>query len=456
MLIGGGSGGFYEGSSSDPRYNLSRIVQKSVEASKPVLGVSFNYRLSAFGFLWSDAVEAAGGDSNVGLRDQRLALHWIQENIAAFGGDPSKVTIWGESAGGIAIGRQLTAYGGRDDGLFRAAIMESGGPLERWPYATPDPTTYQNELYANLTNSTGCDGPQSLQCLRSLPFEDLNAALNITDTWIAGTGLGPWVSIVDGDFLLEDQSAAMKAGHFVKVPILYGTNTDEGTAIAPSGINTDEELREQIALGGPDNDTIAKIELLYPNIPAVGIPLGYELTSDDIATYGSQWKRASAFWGDMVEHMPRRYCVHEFASRNISAYSYRFDVLPAGLPLAISVTHYQEVSFVFNNIDGVGYATDPFNTSALELSSTVSADTLESQYDAISTLMSRMWVSFATDLNPNSHGLPGYPEWPAYQLVEGVGDNFVFEAAGPYVERDDWRAAGMEFMYAEAASQWKF
>ena len=78
---------------------MSRIVQKSVEAGKPFIGVSLNYRLSAFGFLWGDEVKASGGDSNVGLRDQRLALRWIQENIAGFGGDASKVTIWGESAG---------------------------------------------------------------------------------------------------------------------------------------------------------------------------------------------------------------------------------------------------------------------------------------------------------------------------------------------------------------------
>lgn len=246
-------GGFYEGGTQDQRYNLSRIVQKSVEANKPMIAVSLNYRLSAFGFLCSKEV-AANGTGNVGLRDQRLALHWIQENIGAFGGDPKKVTLWGESAGGIAIGRHLVAYGGRDDKLFRAAIMESGGPLERWPYATPHPNEYSEELYTNLTKGTGCNNATSpLECLRYLPFSQLNAALNITDTWIAGTGLGPWVSVIDDDFLQDYCSTQINDGRFVKVPILYGTNTDEGTAISPTGINTDEDFRAAVAQGGPDN-----------------------------------------------------------------------------------------------------------------------------------------------------------------------------------------------------------
>jgi carboxylesterase type B len=441
------SGGFYEGGTVDPRYNLSRLVQKSVEANKPIIAVSLNYRLSAFGFLWSDEVKA-NGTANNGLRDQRRAFHWIQENIAAFGGDPSKVTLFGESAGGIAIGRQLTAYGGRDDKLFRAVIMESGGPLERWPYATPYPDTYSQELYVNLTTSTGCaNATSSLECLRTLPFAKLNAALNITDTWIAGTGLGPWLSVIDGDFLQDHQSTQIADGRFVKVPVLYGTNTDEGTAIAPSGVNTDADFRAAVAQGGPDNETIAMIEYLYPNVPAIGIPAEHDLTTAEETTYGLQWKRAAAFFGDMVEHFPRRAVVHAFSQQNLSAYSYRFNIIPAGLSAAIGVTHYQEVAWVFNNIDGVGYATSPFNGSLIN----------RPAYVQVSTLMSRMWASFATDLDPNNHGLTGYPTWPKYKVANGVGENFVFDAnVTSYVEKDDYRVPGMAFIAAKAKEQWKF
>lgn len=86
-------GGFYQGGNSDPRYNMSFIVQQSAEMGSPFVAVSPNYRLSLFGFLYSREVVDLG-ITNLGMRDQRLALHWVQENIAAFGGDPDKVTIW--------------------------------------------------------------------------------------------------------------------------------------------------------------------------------------------------------------------------------------------------------------------------------------------------------------------------------------------------------------------------
>ena len=129
-----------------------------------------NYRVSAWGFMKSEDL-VAEGSTNMGMRDQRLALQWVQENIAAFGGDASKVTIWGESAGAFSVGFHLIAYGGRDDGLFRAAITESGNPLylgrPTWEKSQP---YYDNVSSApsniNLTHLTKRIGHRSCQLHR--------------------------------------------------------------------------------------------------------------------------------------------------------------------------------------------------------------------------------------------------------------------------------------------------
>jgi carboxylesterase type B len=99
------------GGSADRRYNMSFIVQNSVELGTPVIGVSLNYRLSAFGFIAGQEVRDAGV-TNIGFRDQRLALHWVKENIQAFGGSPDKITIFGESSGAESVSAQTLAYNG--------------------------------------------------------------------------------------------------------------------------------------------------------------------------------------------------------------------------------------------------------------------------------------------------------------------------------------------------------
>jgi len=244
-------GGYVQGSGVDLRYNLSFIVNQSVVIGHPIIGVTLNYRLSAWGFLQSDEVKQSG-NSNFGLRDQRLALHWLQENIAAFGGkswlllvlvnsptkgagDPKQVTIWGQSAGAMSVGSHLLAFNGRDDSLFRAAIMESGGPA-----SLAAATQSFQPLYSNLTQKTGCDEvTDSLQCLRSLSFEKLNAAINTTSL------AGAWRPDLDGDFIQRHSLRQLADNAFVHIPILIGTNSDEATTLAsPSNINTTEQFQE--------------------------------------------------------------------------------------------------------------------------------------------------------------------------------------------------------------------
>lgn len=378
-------GGLYSGSSADSGYNLSNIVRKSKEAGKPIIGVSLNYRLTAFGFLWGSDGLYRNGTANNGLRDQRLALHWLQENIAAFGGDASKVTIWGQSSGGLSVGKHLIAYNGRDDKLFRAAIIESGSMVEKWPYNTNNATAYAEELYSNLTNRANCSGAASpLECLRYLPLASLSDALNTTDTEVfSGTGIGPWLTIQDDDFLVGSPSAAIRDGRFVTVPIIYGTTTDESTNFGPSGVNTDADFARMVAGGGPDNATVDMLSILYPNNNAAGLPANYDPPAND-TQHGLQYKRTVAFVTDAVETAPRRAVVGAWTAYGGTAYSYRWNAVPLNTAAASGVGHASEVPFVFNNAQSASYDTEDLQN--------------------LSDLASRMWVSFVHDLTPNNHG----------------------------------------------------
>ena len=281
-------GGLQMGGTPDRRYNLSFIVENSVQIGKPIIGVSIAYRLGPWGFLFSQEVQGSG-NTNIGLRDQRLALHWIQENIAAFGGDPTKVAIWGESAGAYSVGAHLVAYGGRDDKLFRAGIMESGNPVNYAPYQ--DAGFYQRS-YDLIVNQTGCHNQtDTLNCLRSVPYAKLNAVFNQTSF----TGVTPFEAVIDGDFIQKFTSIQLTDGDFVKVPIIDGANTDEGTAFGPVGIENTTQFAAYLE-GGANPATQAALpaffvqELLaaYPDNPSLGIPaeLGAERLN---ATYGEHF-----------------------------------------------------------------------------------------------------------------------------------------------------------------------
>lgn len=198
---------------ADYRYNGSYIVQASVENGHPLLFVSINYRLASFGFFSNKAL-ADEGNLNLGFRDQRLALHWVQENIQAFGGDPSKVTIQGESAGGLSINAHLVAFEGDSDGLFSQAISQSGGYFSDFtqPYAAATQTAYNSLLGNSSCASTISSSAEAqLACVRSLPVEIYR---NLTAS--GGSGFSQDGTI----FTSKSISAAYASGKYARVPFL--------------------------------------------------------------------------------------------------------------------------------------------------------------------------------------------------------------------------------------------
>ncbi|CAI7662752.1 unnamed protein product [Penicillium bialowiezense] len=429
-------GGFYQGSGADERYNMSEIVENSVKIDKPFIAVTLNYRVAAWGFLSSSQVYGSG-NTNLGLRDQRLALQWVQENIAAFGGDPEKVTIWGESAGAMSVGVHLTAYGGRDDKLFRAGIMESGGSITAQP---GNYSSFQDD-YDDLASKVGCsDVIDSLQCLREVPFEKLNTALNSTD----GSSYYSFWPVVDGDLIRNWGSIQLDNHDFIKVPIIAGTNTDEGTAFGPRGINTTDQWYEYLTDGGLNFQTppsIAKRILeLYPDDPSQGIP--ESLGDERVPSNGNQWRRTSAFSGDWSMHANRRRQCEAWAETSTPAYCYRFNVHSADTPLLSGATHFEEVAFVFHNIAGQGYHYGkPF------------AGVPQSYID-LSTMMTSMWASFIHDLDPNPGVVNKTVPWESYS--NSKPEDLLFDAnTTSQMEADTWRKDGIDFINSVARAFWR-
>jgi len=208
-------GGFVNGAGVEPGFNMTFIVQQSVKVGMPVIGININYRLGTFGFLsGSDEFK----DFNMGLLDQRKLLEWVQENVAFFGGDPKRVTIFGESAGAGAVGYQLIAHGGRDDKLFNGAIMESGSPINI--RISPNKTGFAAN-YNELKRRTGCDKATSpLECLRTLPYQKLYDTINESrNSSVSLSGFNP---IIDGDFVRKPGSVALADGEFIHMPIMSG------------------------------------------------------------------------------------------------------------------------------------------------------------------------------------------------------------------------------------------
>jgi carboxylesterase type B len=304
-------GGLVMGGSADRRYNQSFIVQQSVQAGMPIIAVSINYRLSSWGFLYGREIQESGNTNN-GFRDQRLALRWVQENIAAFGGDPNRVTIQGESSGGTSVAAQLLAYNGRNDGLFHGAIAESGNPIG----PSPDFTVADWEpVIANISRATGCTGSGSvLDCLRKVPTDKLNAVINSTVT--RGARYGP---AIDGDWFTQTASQQLAKGDFLKVPYIVGVNEAEGVGFGPGSLNTTQQVLNYIVRSGYDNATAHDLAILYPDIPALGVPS--TLKGRPSASIGLQFKRGAAIAQDLSMNAGRRLTAHWWARHGAKSYT---------------------------------------------------------------------------------------------------------------------------------------
>lgn len=301
-------GGF--NTNSNPNLNGSGLIKAS---GMSIVVVNFNYRVGPYGFLASEEVLADGSVNN-GLKDQRKALEWVQQYISLFGGDPGHVTIGGDSAGAQSVDLQVTAYGGRDDGLFHASAAESQS-------FSGLRTVRENQFaYDNLVIRTNCANAKgTLACLRSLSETELQEQnINTPYPGAQNPPLYMYGPTLDFDFISDYTYRAYAQGKFVKVPAIGGDDTNEGTIFTPTNTSTIGE-----------SDTF--IQDQFPAISLKQLREWNELYpvegEPQFPHTGRYWRQVSKGYGEMRYICPGIFISGTQANMSVPNWNYRWNVI---------------------------------------------------------------------------------------------------------------------------------
>jgi para-nitrobenzyl esterase len=349
-------GGFVAGATNQPVFNGARLAERGVVV------VSVAYRVGVLGFLAHPELsrERDGISGNYGLLDQIAGLQWVQENITSFGGDPGNVTIFGESAGGIAVSMLAASPNAR--GLFHRAISQSGGSF--------GPPKFEHEggqqvRPLSVAESLGQDylaalGVEHIAAARALPAVELVKVQR------------EWWPVFDGHILPGDQYALYQAGKFNDTPILVGTNSDEGALFARPGA-TPESFVAQIRAGYG-----ARADEVLSAYPHATTDEAFKASKDIFRDAALAWHTWT--WARL-----------QAAKGQGKAFVYYFDHRTAENP--VGSPHAADLAYVFGNFR----QTDNAETRRAD--------------EALSHQIQTYWVNFARTGDPNSSGAPFWPEF---------------------------------------------
>ncbi|MBF9254049.1 carboxylesterase family protein [Pontibacter sp. 172403-2] len=376
-------GGFVAGDGSEPRYDGESMAQKGIVA------VTVNYRLGVFGFLAHPELtqqSAHHTSGNYGYLDQSAALRWVKQNIAAFGGDPSKVTIAGESAGSISVSAQMASPLSRD--LIAGAIGESGALVNSGLDPVPLPEAEQNGV-----KFASAIGANSLTALRAMPAQQLLEA--------AGKpGVGRFLPTIDNYFFPKAPVAIFAAGEQAHVPLLAGWNSEEMNykAVLGQEAPTVENYRSALQrLYGDNADELLK---LYPatNKEEV-IQAATDLAGDRFIAYSTwKWIDLHSKTGDSPVYRylfsrPRPEMTAEMgnASAGLAGGVVQEKADAPKAPRARGAVHSAEIEYAMGNLaSNKVYAWEPEDYK-------------------VSEIMQNYFANFIKTGNPNGKGLPRWP-----------------------------------------------
>ncbi|KAJ7478209.1 alpha/beta-hydrolase, partial [Mycena latifolia] len=359
-------GGYFAGAGSE--WDGTSLVRRSVATKKPIIYITFNYRIGVLGFIGS--AQAPPSALNLGLQDQREALRWIQDNAEAFGGDGSRITISGESAGGSSVHMHYLYPDSRS--TFRAGISSSGTSLV---LNTPacDWHDRPGGAYTLLGNVTGCGtGAGSFECLQNMPFD------------VSGTVGIYWGSRPNSTFIDVLATGKVIDGDFLNLPIITGTNRNEGNFVIGTSfidmtpqppIDLESSILSAFMAGqatrNVSDDTLIKLLALYAH------------PTDNLSN-SSLYNRAAQFTTDYEFLAPQRLFLKTASAeeRNQDVWAYSFQQHLDGAPDFFGAFHTCDLYYL-----DMGFSPVPTHK-------------LVSQ-------MQDFYISFVNDLTPG-------PFWPQY------------------------------------------